>query len=390
MSGRKKKGKRAKTTKTKSETEEEASQRSLDDLNKNFREVSFESFEDPLKDPIFKNRPDLDLLVKLHLHAACEAMRKMAHLCRNNPTKPSYKNPPNRGPEKKNDDPWIRIIAERAFIDGLELPGNRHNPLGMPYFSDFFMDMFFGNYTEFMQHIDKMSPKELKKALQCREGSWQYSPLFAPIEGLRMLETDYDPTLSEKARKEIKFLFNGTNEGKHVEILEKLLELGADPNASDIDGYTPLHHAAKPENYPIRRKMIKALLNHGADANAQNRFGDSVISTPLKSPMEGIILIMDLVLRTNNRAIVTDKKDINKIRTAAEINLRPMHFVGYIRQFFHRGPNECERCEVYAVKKCSTCKYVHYCSPDCQKQDWKYHKGTCAEKKEALKNQVPN
>ena len=70
--------------------------------------------------------------------------------------------------------------------------------------------------------------------------------------------------------------------------------------------------------------MIKALLNHGADANAKNRFGDPVISTPLKSPMNCIILIMDLVIRKTNRAIVTDKKDINKIRTAAEINLRPL------------------------------------------------------------------
>jgi hypothetical protein len=161
MSGRKKKGKRAKTTKTKSETEEERSKRSLDDLNKNFKEISF---EESLKDPTYLNRPGLDLNVKKHFHATNEAMRKMAHLCRINPTKPSYINPPNVGPDEEDDDPWIRKIAERTFIDGLELPGNRHNPLGMPYFSDFFMDMFFGNYTEFMQHIDKMSPKELKKA----------------------------------------------------------------------------------------------------------------------------------------------------------------------------------------------------------------------------------
>ena len=273
----------------------------------------------------------------------------------------------------------IRKIAERTFIDGLELPGNRHNPLGMPYFIDFFMDMFFGNFTEFMQHL-KMSPEELKKALQCREGFWHYSPLFAPIEGLRMLETDYDPTLSEKARKEIKFMFNGTNEGKHVEILEKLLELGADPNAFDIDGYTLLHHAAKPENYPIRRKMIKALLNHGADANAINRFRNPVISTPLKSPMNCITLIMDLVIRKTNRAIVTDKKDINKIRTAAEINLRPMHYVECIRQFFHRGPNEC----VQLANLCIIAPQI------VRNRIGSITKGPVLKKKEVIKNQVPN
>merc|ERR1711981_1254564 len=30
------------------------------------------------------------------------------------------------------------------------------------------------------------------------------------------------------------------------------------------------------------------------------------------------------------------------------------------------------------LKKCSQCHLAFYCSPDCQKKDWKYHKGECA------------
>ena len=85
-----------------------------DDLNKNFKEISF---EESLKDPTYLNRPGLDLNIKKHFHATNEAMRKMAHLCRINPTKPSYINPPNVGPDEEDDDPWIRKIAERTFID---------------------------------------------------------------------------------------------------------------------------------------------------------------------------------------------------------------------------------------------------------------------------------
>ena len=36
------------------------------------------------------------------------------------------------------------------------------------------------------------------------------------------------------------------------------------------------------------------------------------------------------------------------------------------------------------LKKCGQCHLASYCSPDCQKKDWKYHKGECSHVKKVL------
>ncbi len=45
-----------------------------------------------------------------------------------------------------------------------------------------------------------------------------------------------------------------------------------------------------------------------------------------------------------------------------------------------RGPHQCKRCGKSGPdnKKCARCGTVLYCSRDCQKADWKYHKIVCA------------
>jgi len=50
---------------------------------------------------------------------------------------------------------------------------------------------------------------------------------------------------------------------KHLKVVEMLLEAGADPNAQDKYGFTPLHEAA--ENG--RLEILKLLIKHGGDPN---------------------------------------------------------------------------------------------------------------------------
>ena len=43
-----------------------------------------------------------------------------------------------------------------------------------------------------------------------------------------------------------------------------------------------------------------------------------------------------------------------------------------------RGEDCCKVCGLTAgIRSCSICKLVHYCSPSCQKADWKEHKAAC-------------
>ena len=154
---------------------------------------------------------------------------------RENPPKESFENPVIHQCALPKE-----YIAMISMIQNVDLPGSKYNPVGMGYYSQLFFHMFFGNYSDFNKHIKKLSEQELKQTLNKREGYPQFSPLFAPIIGRRMLYIEAIEWLTEQNIRDIRIMYHGCNENKHVKIIEKLLKLGADPNAHDLIGNTPL------------------------------------------------------------------------------------------------------------------------------------------------------
>ena len=65
---------------------------------------------------------------------------------------------------------------------------------------------------------------------------------------------------------------------EYAELARILIEAGADPNAKDNDGETPLHQAVEFENAEAAKLLIEA----GADPNAKNNNGE----TPLHKATE--------------------------------------------------------------------------------------------------------
>ena len=69
------------------------------------------------------------------------------------------------------------------------------------------------------------------------------------------------------------YAVSSSNSNKHLKILDKLLQAGAEVNAQNDGGYTPLHIASKHGHLDV----VKRLLSAGAQVNAQNDEG----KTPL-------------------------------------------------------------------------------------------------------------
>lgn len=112
---------------------------------------------------------------------------------------------------------------------------------------------------------------------------------------------DYDRPIEEciyKRKGYNLFLYTLFDESYDADYVEKLIEKGADVNAFDTDGMTPLMYAAKIGNI----KKSEFLLKHGANLNlyAKNNFGNALVLA-VKS---GNIELVDLLL--NNGANVNE------------------------------------------------------------------------------------
>jgi ankyrin repeat protein len=74
-------------------------------------------------------------------------------------------------------------------------------------------------------------------------------------------------------------------ENSRRDLILELIEQGADVNAAQGDGTTPLHWAA----YQLDAALVERLLERGAQANTTNRYGASPLSEAVKAANAGIV-----------------------------------------------------------------------------------------------------
>ena len=115
-----------------------------------------------------------------------------------------------------------------------------------------------GDYEGTMKILGKLSGEDLKARLEKRETKLNMSAIFHVVLGIKAASNP--DLLFQLCMPKIKFKKN------HKQILQTLIELGANVNVKDISGSSPLFLASDIET-------ARTLLEAGADPDSRNRIG---------------------------------------------------------------------------------------------------------------------
>ena len=227
-----------------------------------------------------------------------------------------------------------------------------------------------GDYDTMLEHIKEAST--VKTLLEQRETLLNRSALFHVIQGA-----------NGKDR------FDCVNDGdNYLACLTKLLDLGANVNALDFFGFTPLFYCGKMESNVVTVEMAAILLRHGANINTQNRFGETVLELPVcYKNYECIKLLLDYgadpTIQDHLGCSVEGShpydKDLRNLFAAARMK-RTKSMRELAKNKAGGSLHKCKVCNICTgTVRCTGCYMVRYCGRKCQLSDWKQHKSECKE-----------
>jgi len=277
---------------------------------------------------------------------------------------------------------YLRLLLE----SGLDY---KPHVLKLKHLSNWMRVLWSGDYDGMMGILKDLDKSGVKKILAKRESLFNRSSIFHVIIGAKSLLCHPDQFGDFRAsRKKL----NLNVKDDHIKVLKKLVSLGVDVNVHDIGGATPLHHCvsceccvAKPSN-EVCLKMANILIKAGADVNAQNRFGNTIL---LDSLLEEHFGLVDLLFKHAADPCIVDfhgncpddliGKDLNLIAMfgASSCNARSKNE----RSKKVEVGGSLDKCEVckssQGIKRCTGCFMVWYCGQKCQMGGWKGHKVDC-------------
>jgi len=270
-------------------------------------------------------------------------------------------------------------LLKEKWCCGMDMPHGKTG-LGYGYFTNWFMSIFLGNYDDF-ENILKFLPKDRVKAqLRMRESWMQFSAIFVVVAGAKIFWRQNMSQLEMKSNR----AFYAKFERKHMQILKKLLEVGADVNVHDVAGYTPLHHCLTASSNDINLAMAKILLDHGANPNAVNRYGATpLMECVMVNDIEKIELMMkykaDPYIKDNDG---TTPLELSRFFPGAYQRLRQGGDKAMVKKNREAASSEgnhkrCNRCNEKAEKRCLGCFLIWYCCKECQQTDWETHRKAC-------------
>ncbi|THU90565.1 ankyrin [Dendrothele bispora CBS 962.96] len=172
---------------------------------------------------------------------------------------------------------------------------------------------------------------------------------------------------------------------QHHETLQFLLSQGASVDSQDICGHTALQHACQTgvQNKDLVLRMMRTLLDKGANVNHQNRYGEvALFFCIMKNNPEAL----DILMEYNADLEVPEADGITPrsfyLRGGPQITAVISKWIrkrNGEEEMPRQGKKCCDGCgkENVALKACARCHVARYCSVECQRKQWSTHKPRC-------------
>ncbi|KZV91567.1 hypothetical protein EXIGLDRAFT_676002 [Exidia glandulosa HHB12029] len=164
----------------------------------------------------------------------------------------------------------------------------------------------------------------------------------------------------------------------HAAALKVLLSYGADLSLRAINDATPLHFASAIKGRP---DLVRILLAHGADINAQDKYGQTALfDAMLTDELECVEILLEAGADTKIKSADSVSVDIMgpvAPRISAALGRALRKRAGEGEGAF--ATKACDFCGQRGVPLsiCARCHTTRYCSRDCQRTAWKTHKTAC-------------
>jgi pimeloyl-ACP methyl ester carboxylesterase len=187
------------------------------------------------------------------------------------------------------------VVASLKNGHLIEVVGGTHGALynlyeHWPPMHNLVRDFMQGKPAEFPNHV-RMPPLKFPKPYTEAQAVLWDAAKSGDVEATRKAiaaGTDVN-ALDTRRSKNGRRPLNWAAYYNHVEVIELLLANGADINATNITGFTPIHHAAEND----KEKSVIVLINAGADPSIANRRGKTPMATAKEKGHKDIVRLLE-------------------------------------------------------------------------------------------------
>ena len=242
------------------------------------------------------------------------------------------------------------------------------NP-GNALLSNWLRSLAVGDYEGMMAEIERTPENERKDLVERRETLYNFSALFHVVKGASMTLDDTGRAYNTKSK-----FVDRSKQPKHLQCVAKLIELGANVNAKDMLGATPLFFCVMKSRNPATMKIAKFLLDNGAEVNTTNRLGETALLQPVMMKRFDCV---DFLMRNGADASIRD----NEGGCCADMSGMDDETKEHLTASNNTTPSDllmlCALCSQPSKSRCTACFVVRYCSKECQLVHWNKHKKLC-------------